>query len=94
MRKLYLSIISLTVSIICSAEQVSLKSTEFGKSGNADAIYNPSKSLAETLIDISFVIAAVPVVWHLAGNTPKAKKALIGYIAALLIYYGVIKTNI
>jgi len=71
---------------------VSLSSPQFlGDSGDSSALLGQYKGITDKAISIAFVIAAVPVLWSLATNAPRAKKAVISYIVAIIVYYGVIE---
>ena len=86
------NILVLFDTIALYAGTVSMGATKFnGDSGNSGALLGEYKSLADKGISIAFVIAAVPVLFAIVRNTPQAKKAVIGYIVAIIAYYGVIQ---
>lgn len=82
----------LNTTFLYATGSVSLPKSQFlGDSGDSSALLGEYKGLTDKAISIAFVIAAVPVLWLLATNSPRAKKAVIGYIVSIIVYYGVIE---
>lgn len=88
---LFLSCYFILLLDILTLHAVSLPASQFAEDSDSGTLLGSYKSIADKAISISFLIGAVPVLWLLATNSQRSKKAVIGYIAAIAVYYGVIE---
>jgi len=75
-----------------AVEYIDLPAVKFNSdTSTVNGLTGKYREIVNQIINIAFVIAGVPVVWQLATGSPKAKKSIISYLAAMGIYYGVLQ---